>query len=101
MLCGGDVLVPNPKEQIEVEGEESQEVSFRASRQKGKGKGKDKGGKEDEEAGPLAETDKMMYARKFNDRGEAKIMMVWEEWFWDCLEFGGTAPSPPFHLSGS
>jgi DNA replication regulator DPB11 len=35
------------------------------------------------------ETDKMRYADKFNKRGEAKIHVVWEEWFWDCLEFGG------------
>ncbi|TFY58573.1 hypothetical protein EVG20_g8092, partial [Dentipellis fragilis] len=35
------------------------------------------------------ETDKMRYARKFNERGEAKIWLVWEEWFWDSLEFGG------------
>ena len=35
------------------------------------------------------ETDKMVYADKFNKQGEANIKMVWEEWFWDCLEFGG------------
>ncbi|KAF8872587.1 hypothetical protein BD779DRAFT_1613786 [Infundibulicybe gibba] len=35
------------------------------------------------------ETDKMGYAEKFNSRGEAKIHLVWEEWFWDSLEFGG------------
>jgi len=35
------------------------------------------------------ETDKMRYARKFNSRGEANIRLVWEEWFWDSLEFGG------------
>ncbi|TRM55738.1 hypothetical protein BD626DRAFT_636522 [Schizophyllum amplum] len=34
-------------------------------------------------------TDKMHYAEKFNQRGEADIKLVWEEWFWDCLEFGG------------
>lgn len=37
------------------------------------------------------ETEKMRYAEKFNSRGEAKIHLVWEEWFWDCLEFGGGA----------
>ena len=36
------------------------------------------------------ETDKMRYARKFNERGEADIKLVWEEWFWDSLNFGGT-----------
>ena len=35
------------------------------------------------------ETDKMKYARKFNQRGEASIKLVWEEWFWDSLQFGG------------
>ena len=35
------------------------------------------------------ETDKMKYAEKFNKRKEAHIHLVWEEWFWDCLEFGG------------
>jgi hypothetical protein len=35
------------------------------------------------------ETEKIKYARKFNERGEADIRLVWEEWFWDCIEFGG------------
>jgi len=35
------------------------------------------------------ETEKMQYAEKFNSRGEAKIHLVWEEWFWDSLDFGG------------
>ncbi|KAG6871928.1 hypothetical protein C0995_014791 [Termitomyces sp. Mi166 len=35
------------------------------------------------------ETDKMKYAEKFNSRGEANVHLVWEEWFWDSLEFGG------------
>ena len=35
------------------------------------------------------ETDKMKYAEKFNKHKEAHIHLVWEEWFWDCLEFGG------------
>ncbi|KAH8094535.1 hypothetical protein BXZ70DRAFT_1072697 [Cristinia sonorae] len=35
------------------------------------------------------QTDKMIYAHKFNDRGESDIKIVWEEWFWDCLEYGG------------
>ncbi|OAX41931.1 hypothetical protein K503DRAFT_734711 [Rhizopogon vinicolor AM-OR11-026] len=35
------------------------------------------------------ETEKMRYADKFNKRGEATIHAVWEEWFWDCFEFGG------------
>ncbi|KAF8071539.1 hypothetical protein FPV67DRAFT_1667036 [Lyophyllum atratum] len=35
------------------------------------------------------ETEKMRYAEKFNSRGEANVHLVWEEWFWDSLEFGG------------
>ena len=35
------------------------------------------------------ETEKTRYARRFNQRGEANIYLVWEEWFWDSLEFGG------------
>ncbi|KAF8151040.1 hypothetical protein B0H34DRAFT_160966 [Crassisporium funariophilum] len=35
------------------------------------------------------ETDKMRYAEKFNGRGEARIHLVWEEWFWDSVDFGG------------
>lgn len=35
------------------------------------------------------ETEKMRYAEKFNKKGEANIFLVWEEWFWDSLEFGG------------
>ncbi|KAK0202902.1 hypothetical protein DFS33DRAFT_940575 [Desarmillaria ectypa] len=35
------------------------------------------------------ETDKMKYAKKFNQSKEADIHLVWEEWFWDSLEFGG------------
>jgi DNA replication regulator DPB11 len=35
------------------------------------------------------ETEKMCYAENLNSRGEAKIHLVWEEWFWDSLDFGG------------
>ena len=31
----------------------------------------------------------MRYAEKFNAKGEAKIHLIWEEWFWDSLDFGG------------
>lgn len=31
----------------------------------------------------------MHYCEKFNRQGEARIYIVWEEWFWDSLEFGG------------
>ncbi|KAI0302600.1 hypothetical protein BC826DRAFT_985156 [Russula brevipes] len=42
------------------------------------------------------ETDKMHYAGKFNERGEATIKLVWEEWFWDSLEFGGRFEETPY-----
>ncbi|KAI1784898.1 hypothetical protein LXA43DRAFT_1186179 [Ganoderma leucocontextum] len=35
------------------------------------------------------ETDKVHYANKFNQLGEANIRIVWEDWFWDSLKFGG------------
>jgi DNA replication regulator DPB11 len=35
------------------------------------------------------QTEKMRYAEKFNRSGEAHIHLVWEEWFWDSLEYGG------------
>lgn len=35
------------------------------------------------------ETEKMRYAVKFNKRKEAVIHLIWEDWFWDCIEFGG------------
>ncbi|KAH8831551.1 hypothetical protein DL96DRAFT_1705981 [Flagelloscypha sp. PMI_526] len=35
------------------------------------------------------ETDKIKYASKFKRTGESEIHLVWEEWFWDSLEFGG------------
>lgn len=34
-------------------------------------------------------TEKIKYAEKFNVSGEAQIKLVWEEWFWDCIHFGG------------
>ncbi|KAF9048823.1 hypothetical protein BJ165DRAFT_1580170 [Panaeolus papilionaceus] len=34
-------------------------------------------------------TDKIQLAEKFNRKGEANIRIVWEEWFWDSLDFGG------------
>jgi DNA replication regulator DPB11 len=36
------------------------------------------------------DTEKRRYARRFNERKEANIHIIWEEWFWDSLEFGGT-----------
>ena len=34
-------------------------------------------------------TEKMKYARKFNERREANIKLVWEEWLFDSLGHGG------------
>ncbi|KAH7928309.1 hypothetical protein BV22DRAFT_1083119 [Leucogyrophana mollusca] len=45
------------------------------------------------------ETDKMKYAEKFNKRGEASIHLVWEEWFWDSLEFGGRFDERKYQVS--
>ncbi|KAF9230965.1 hypothetical protein BU15DRAFT_91011 [Melanogaster broomeanus] len=44
-------------------------------------------------------TDKMRYAERFNKRGEANIHLVWEEWFWDCLEFGGRFDEKKYQMS--
>ncbi|KAI0636255.1 hypothetical protein C8Q77DRAFT_1102527 [Trametes polyzona] len=35
------------------------------------------------------ESEKVRYAEKFNRLGEARIHIVWEDWFWDSLRFGG------------
>ncbi|TBU46920.1 PITH domain-containing protein [Dichomitus squalens] len=35
------------------------------------------------------ESEKVRYAVKFNQGGEARIRIVWEDWFWDSLRFGG------------
>ena len=32
---------------------------------------------------------KMQFAERYNATHSKKIQLVWEEWFWDCLEFGG------------
>ena len=44
------------------------------------------------------ETNKMRYAQKFNKRKEAIIHLLWEEWFWDSLDYGGkqrlSTPTP-------
>ncbi|KAH9481897.1 DNA topoisomerase 2-binding protein 1-A [Psilocybe cubensis] len=45
------------------------------------------------------ETEKMKYAEKFNSRGEAKIHLVWEEWFWDSIDFGGRFDEAKYQVS--
>ncbi|KAG9311103.1 hypothetical protein JVU11DRAFT_9012 [Chiua virens] len=45
------------------------------------------------------ETDKRKYAEKFNKRKEANIHLVWEEWFWDSLEFGGRFDEKKYQVS--
>ncbi|TFK21460.1 hypothetical protein FA15DRAFT_672523 [Coprinopsis marcescibilis] len=45
------------------------------------------------------ETEKMKYARKFNKNGEADIQLLWEEWFWDSLEFGGRWPEETYQVN--
>ncbi|KAF9650190.1 hypothetical protein BDM02DRAFT_3259867 [Thelephora ganbajun] len=41
-------------------------------------------------------TEKMKCAEKFNKKGEANIKLVWEEWFWDCIHFGGRWPEDKY-----
>ncbi|KAF5359827.1 hypothetical protein D9756_002948 [Leucocoprinus leucothites] len=45
------------------------------------------------------ETEKMRYAEKFNERKEAVIHLVWEEWFWDSLDFGGRFDETRYEVS--
>ncbi|KXN83795.1 S-M checkpoint control protein rad4 [Leucoagaricus sp. SymC.cos] len=45
------------------------------------------------------ETEKMRYAEKFNKRKEAVIHLLWEEWFWDSLEFGGRFDETRYEVS--
>ena len=42
-------------------------------------------------------TEKVKCAEKFNKKGEADIKLVWEEWFWDCINFGGTSLASGFY----
>ena len=35
-------------------------------------------------------TAKMQYALKHNEAKPKKVYLIWEDWFWDCLEFKGT-----------
>jgi len=44
-------------------------------------------------------TEKMRYAEKFNQRGEANVHIIWEEWFWDSLHFGGRFDEEPYKVS--
>ena len=50
--------------------------------------GNESGGEEGEDGG-AGESEKVRYAAKFNQMGEARIRIVWEDWFWDSLRFGG------------
>ncbi|KAI0725684.1 hypothetical protein C8Q72DRAFT_577757 [Fomitopsis betulina] len=45
------------------------------------------------------QTDKMKYAQRFNQRGEANIQIVWEEWFWDSLDFEGRFDEAAYKVS--
>ncbi|TFY52675.1 hypothetical protein EVJ58_g9881 [Rhodofomes roseus] len=45
------------------------------------------------------QTEKMKYAEKFNQRGESNIQIVWEEWFWDSLDFGGRFDESAYKVS--
>ncbi|KAI8969897.1 hypothetical protein BD414DRAFT_502526 [Trametes punicea] len=45
------------------------------------------------------ETEKVRYAEKFNRMGEARIHIVWEDWFWDSLRFGGRFGEDAYKVS--
>ncbi|OSC98510.1 hypothetical protein PYCCODRAFT_1480561 [Trametes coccinea BRFM310] len=45
------------------------------------------------------ETEKVRYAEKFNRMGEARIHIVWEDWFWDSLRFGGRFDEEAYKVS--
>ncbi|KAI9064973.1 hypothetical protein FKP32DRAFT_1712505 [Trametes sanguinea] len=45
------------------------------------------------------ETEKVRYAEKFNRMGEARIHIVWEDWFWDSLRFGGHFDEEAYKVS--
>ncbi|RXW18764.1 hypothetical protein EST38_g7083 [Candolleomyces aberdarensis] len=44
------------------------------------------------------ETDKMRYAEKFAQRGEAQIHLVWEDWFWDSLMVNGRLDESRYNI---
>ena len=46
-----------------------------------------------------AESEKVRYAEKFNSMGEARIHIVWEDWFWDSLRFGGRFDEDAYKVS--
>ncbi|KAI0353702.1 hypothetical protein OH77DRAFT_1505190 [Trametes cingulata] len=45
------------------------------------------------------ESEKVRYAEKFNRVGEARIHIVWEDWFWDSLRFGGRFDEEAYQVS--
>ncbi|KAI0763303.1 hypothetical protein BD413DRAFT_211081 [Trametes elegans] len=44
-------------------------------------------------------SEKVHYAEKFNRLGEARIHIVWEDWFWDSLRFGGRFDEETYKVS--
>ncbi|KAI0688222.1 hypothetical protein BC835DRAFT_1373595 [Cytidiella melzeri] len=46
-----------------------------------------------------AMTERMRYAEKFNKQREARIRMVWQEWFWDSLKVGGRCDEDSYDVS--
>ncbi|OBZ72552.1 hypothetical protein A0H81_07422 [Grifola frondosa] len=44
-------------------------------------------------------SEKMKYAEKFNQKGEANIHIIWEDWFWDSLRFGGRFNEEAYKVS--
>ncbi|KAJ7584435.1 hypothetical protein C8J56DRAFT_951061 [Mycena floridula] len=42
-------------------------------------------------------TDKIHLAEEMNAKG-TKIRLVWEQWFWDCIAFGGRFDEDKYHI---
>ncbi|KLO18561.1 hypothetical protein SCHPADRAFT_844830 [Schizopora paradoxa] len=43
---------------------------------------------------------KMQYINQLNATRDEKVHIVWEEWFWDCLEFGGQLEEASYDAKG-
>ncbi|KAH9933592.1 uncharacterized protein BXZ73DRAFT_89727 [Epithele typhae] len=46
-----------------------------------------------------ANSEKVRYAQKFNKLGEARIHIVWEDWLWDSLQYGGRFDEDHYEVS--
>ena len=44
-------------------------------------------------------SEKVKYAQRFNEKGEASIRIVWEEWFWDSIEAHGCCDEERYSIT--